>query len=415
MNNQNLILEIERYLNKLRSKENNINQYYAKELRDMSDRSKIMYLTSICKLFENNEQRNRSRRTKNLNSTILENVDINKLTKQDINDFLSCEWFDKLSNNTKNQYLIRIKKYLKFSNREDLIEELGDKSYKEEERTLSKTDLISREDLELILKYCNLKLKTLIMVLYEGALRIDEALNIRLKHIKFNGGYAILRVEISKTKQRDIPLIESIPYLKEYLNNKHFEPNDKIFPYKWNSTVNGTLDYLKKRLIRQYPEWKNKKLNPHIFRHSRLTELAAGKLNEAQIRKFAGWTPSSNMADIYFHLDDSDIIKILTNEEIQKPKPKKFKPIVCPICNVENNQQNYFCWKCNNILDETKRAETGLNLINLKENQEKIIRLLMNLYFKRITKEEYPDMELSREAEFELINQIVREYNDMIK
>ncbi len=39
----------------------------------------------------------------------------------------------------------------------------------------------------------------------------------------------------------------------------------------------------------------------------------------------------------------------------------------------------------------------------------------MNLYFKRITKEQFPDIELSKEAESELINQIVKEYNNMIK
>ena len=79
-------------------------------------------------------------------------------------------------------------------------------------------------------------------------------------------------------------------------------------------------------------------------------------------------------------------------------------------------------WKCNNILDENKGAEAGIHLIkqedeinSIKENQEKIIKLLMNLYFKRITKEQFPDIELSKEAESELINQIVKEYNNMIK
>ena len=102
----------------------------------------------------------------------------------------------------------------------------------------------------------------------------------------------------------------------------------------------------------------------HIFRHSRLTELAAGKLNEAQIRKFAGWTPSSSMAEIYFHLDDHDVINILTEGEIKKPEPKKFKAEVCRIYNAENNLQNTLCWKCNNVLDESKSTEAGLYLLN---------------------------------------------------
>ena len=168
MNNQNIISDIEKYLYKLRSKENNIGEYLSKEMRDLSNKSKIIYLISICKLFENDEQRNKSRRTKKLNPKPLRNVDVDKLTKQDINNYLSCKWFLNLSNATKNQHLVKVKKYLRFSNREDLIEALGDKRFKEKKKTLSKNDLVSRDDLELILKHCNLKLRTLIMVMYEG-------------------------------------------------------------------------------------------------------------------------------------------------------------------------------------------------------------------------------------------------------
>lgn len=200
MNNQSSILKVEKYLYRLKSKENNIDNYYTKEMRNLSIGSKIMYLISICKLFETNEQRNIKRGGNGLYSEPIETVDVNSLSKRDINEFLKCEWFNRLTNHTKNQHLIRIKKYLKFSNRQDLVKELGGLLFKEEKRILSKNDLISREDLKFILEHCNLKLRTLLMVLYEGALRIDEALNIQCKHIRFNGGYAILRVEKSKTK-----------------------------------------------------------------------------------------------------------------------------------------------------------------------------------------------------------------------
>ena len=104
-----------------------------------------MYLVSICKLFETNEQRNRKRGGKGLYSKPIENTDVNKLTKQDINEFLKSEWFNKLTNHTKNQHLIRIKKYLKFSNREDLVEEIVGLLFKEEKRILSMAlDAIAR-------------------------------------------------------------------------------------------------------------------------------------------------------------------------------------------------------------------------------------------------------------------------------
>ena len=431
MNNQSSILSVEKYFYRLRSKENNIDNYYNKQMRNMSIGSKIMYLVSICKLFETNEQRNRKRGGKGLYSKPIENTDVNKLTKREINEFLKCEWFNKLTNHTKNQHLIRIKKYLTFSNREDLVDEIGDLLFKKEKRTLSKNDLISRKDLKFILEHCNLKMRTLLMVLYEGALRIDEALNIKFKNIKFNGGYAILQVEKSKTKQRDLPLIESIPYLNEYFDKNSFKPNDRIFLYKRNTTVNTLLFFLKQRLEEQKPEWKSKKLYPHLFRHSRLTELAAGKLNEAQIRRFAGWTPKSTMAEIYFHLDDQDVINILTKGEIKKPEPKKFEAKGCRICNAENNFQNTLCWKCNNVLDESKSTEAGLYLINqtgkvdtlktefseIKEkilNMEKTIKLQEQYIFHLITKDtEYKDLKLDENTN--LTDRLIQEYNKILE
>ena len=434
MNNQNIISDIEKYLYKLRSKENNICEYHSKEMRDLSNKSKIIYLISVCKLFENDEQRNKSRRIKELNPKPLKNVDVDKLTKQDINNYLNCKWFLNLSNATKNQHLVKVKKYLRFSNREDLIEALGDKRFKEKKKTLSKNDLVSRDDLELILKHCNLKLRTLIMVMYEGALRIDETLNIRFKHVKFNGGYVNLRIETSKTKKRDIPLTESIPYLKEYFDNRNFEPNDKIFPYDWNTSLNVFLYNLAKKLAIKYPDrWKGRKLYPHIFRHSRLTELAAGKLNEAQIRKFAGWEPGSPMPEIYFHLDDSDIINILTKGNVKTPEPKIFEPVNCTICNAENNSQNLLCWKCKNLLDESKRIEAGIKIFtqpddieNIKDefselknklnNMENVLKLQEQYIFHLIAKDKYPDLEIREiSEEVDLTNVIIKTYNNASK
>jgi len=268
------------------------------------------------------------------------------------------------------------------------------------------------------------------MVMYEGALRRDELLNIRKKHIKFMSGYAILKIVKSKTLKRDIPLTESIPYLREYFDKYYNEPDDLIFPYKRPHYSNTYISGLKHRIAKKYPEWKTRILYPYLFRHSRLTELALTKLNEPQLNKIAGWTPDSNMGKVYFHLEDDDIIEIMTDGEIQKPKPKKFKPIICPICNVENNHQNYFCWKCNNILDESKSVEAGLYLINqtgkvdilktefseIKEkilNMEKTIKLQEQYIFYLITKDtKYKDLKL--DENINITDRLIQEYNKIL-
>ncbi len=351
-----------KYLERLTSKENNIENYYYKELKGKTDGTILNHLISIGKLFESEKQRNESCR--NLNKDFnLKNNNIDVFTEQDIKDFLDSDWWNKLSGSTQKTHVNRIKNYFEYSKREDLVNLLP-KKFKRKTEKLSNIDMITRDELDQILKYSNLKYRTLFMVLYEGALRIDEALNIRKKDIKFNHGYTILKIAVSKTYGRDIAVMDSTSYIKEYTGINDFEPEDKLFALKSNTSVNDYLNYILKKLVKKNPEqWKGKKLYPHLFRHSRLTELAKTKMNEAQLRKFAGWSAGSAMAKIYFHLDDSDVINILTNNVVKVPELEPTEPKMCKICNTENNQQNLFCWKCGNVINKEDKEKMGIELI----------------------------------------------------
>ncbi len=49
-----------------------------------------------------------------------------------------------------------------------------------------------------------------------------------------------------------------------------------------------------------------KKVWPHLFRHTRLTELAK-RYTEAELRLIAGWETDSKMPGVYVHLSGRDI------------------------------------------------------------------------------------------------------------
>ena len=273
------------------------------------------------------------------------------MVASDINKFLSTERFKKLKNKSKNLYILVIKNYLKYF---DI--ELKFPKYKEKKKELNKNKLITREDLNKMLEICNTKKKAMIMVLYEGALRRKELVNIKMKNVVFKDGFVDLYVEESKTIDRNIPLKESIPYLKEYFSENKFSPEDKIFGYH-EDNITMFLSRLNLKLKKIHPDW-SKHLYPHLLRHTRLTELAGTTLNEPLLRRFAGWTANSDMPKIYFHLDDSDLRKHLIQENgqnpIQKKKPKTFKQIVCKVCKAENTQQNVFCYKCGNVINKNR-------------------------------------------------------------
>lgn len=324
------------------------------------------------------------------------------LIKDDIKNLLSNEKFKKLSDRTKNTYLSELKKYFDYFGRKDLIELFP--KYKVKSKELNKTDLINRKELDLILKNVNIQKKAMIMINYEGALRREELVNILFKNVQFEEGFVNVYTGKSKTVMRNITLIESIPYLKEYINENDFKPEDNIFDFhpQWITTYYGRLtDKLKKK----YPDWK-KNLYPHLFRHSRLTELALTKLNEPQLRKFAGWTKDSQMASIYFHIDDTDIRNILVEQnghEYKKPKTKTFKKLICKSCKTENNQQNAFCYKCGHVVNKDRivvdRLEEKEDIELLKQENKEMKDELVAM--KDLYKEEMNDMREELKAMFD--------------
>ena len=97
---------------------------------------------------------------------------------------------------------------------------------KRKEKSIYKpTDLWTAEDDLFFLKYCPSKrMKCYHMVSRDLSCRPNEVLKLRIKDIQFktagNSQYAQVVVN-GKTGTRPIPLINSIPYVKDYLDYEH--------------------------------------------------------------------------------------------------------------------------------------------------------------------------------------------------
>ena len=119
--------------------------------------------------------------------------------------------------------------------------------------------------------------KALVQVLYESGCRIAELLTLRIRNVSFDDYGAILRVS-GKTGDRRVRIVASAPTLASWLDI-HPKRNDsecplwlsrasrtKLLPFNY-STANVLLRRLAKKAgIR-------KRVNPHLFRHSRATAL----------------------------------------------------------------------------------------------------------------------------------------------
>ena len=113
---------------------------------------------------------------------------------------------------------------------------------------------------------------------------------------------------MSKTKPRPIPIIYSIPYLSQWLNNhpNRDNPNASLFVRLYKGKYGQYTTTGLYLIIKNIAKCLNKEIYPHLFRHSRLTELAK-HLTEAELCKFAGWVIGSKQARRYVHLAHEDV------------------------------------------------------------------------------------------------------------
>ena len=289
---------------------------------------------------------------------------------------------------------------------------------KRKEQSIYKPDdLWTPEDDRIFLKYCpDKRIQCYHTISRDTSARPSELLKLRVKEINFklagNKTYAEISVN-GKTGSRIIPLFNSIPYIKDWMNN-HPQPgnsNALLLPSMNRATFGRKLSsqslnriYYKYRTER-FPrllkdgnvpiEDKNKIVellkkpwNPYIRRHTGLTEKSKMKqINEHQLRQLAGWSPRSQMHLKYIHYfgnEASDSLLEaygLVTKQQEQSKIMEYKQ--CPNCNDPNKPDSKFCSSCrmvltydayNETIEEKQQKESELQ--KLREKQEQDMRLM---------------------------------------
>ncbi|MCD6478276.1 MAG: tyrosine-type recombinase/integrase [Candidatus Diapherotrites archaeon] len=216
------------------------------------------------------------------------------------------------------------------------------------------SDLLQPEDIKkLIESALNERDKAFVSLLYESGARISEILSLRIEHIRFDDLGAIINIPAGKTGARRIRCVESVPYLKRWLNRHPLKDEPKAPLFCMLLSPKDPLDYanaraLLKRLARR--AGLKKRIHAHLFRHSRASYLAQ-YLTEAQMKEYFGWVQGSKMASCYIHLSgkqvDDAILRIYGKaKEDKREERSALAPRICPRCGEENAATNGFCERC---------------------------------------------------------------------
>jgi site-specific recombinase XerD len=218
-------------------------------------------------------------------------------------------------------------------------------------------DILSEEEISLAISHAtSVRDKAMIAVLYESGCRVGEFGGLRLRDITMEHDRFYLVCQ-GKTGQRKLTLVSSRAYLSDWLN---MHPGGLETPLWINlgrrnhgkAMTHGGIYQTIKRIFKR--SGIEKRVTPHLFRHSRATYLA-GHLTELKLCKYFGWIPGSKMASVYVHLSGRDIgddILELNGIIDEKKKSKShIMPQKCPRCGVQNPSEARFCSKCQQVLD----------------------------------------------------------------
>ena len=308
-------------------------------------------------------------------------------------------------------YLLRFFKWLYYPDinangrpKPDVIDNIP--RLKRKEQSIYKpTDLWTAEDNLLFLKYCPTeRTRCFHAISCDTGCRPHELLKLRIRDIAFknagNKQYAEVLVN-GKTGSRHIPLIDSIPYLKDYLGHEHPQPGNpsSILICGIGKSLARSLDTqsihkiymtLKNEVFTKLltnpnviPEDKQKikellkkPWNPYIIRHSALTEKSK-ILKEHVLRQHAGWSPRSQMHLRYLHYFGNESCESILEAYGIVTKDQKLsdalRPKQCPNCNEPNKPDGKFCAKCRMVLTYDAYSET-VEEKQIKDNEVKNLR-----------------------------------------
>jgi integrase len=247
--------------------------------------------------------------------------------------------------------------------------------------------ILSKAEVRRMIDACqNQRDRALIFVAYESGCRAGELLSLRLRDVEFDRYGAVLHVR-GKTGERRIRLIESVPDLQLWIS-MHPSKNEAGAPL-WPRTrqgkgkplgINGFADLLNK--VARYAGVE-KRVHPHLFRHTRATHLAR-ILTEAQMREFFGWSKDSKMPSVYVHLSGRDVDSTLLKhygirQEEAKVEDGELAPKACPRCGFVNPPSARYCQRCSACLDLT----TALQLEEKRKASDEIVARIVEELIRR--------------------------------
>jgi site-specific recombinase XerD len=242
------------------------------------------------------------------------------------------------------------------------------KAPKQNYETTDPHEILTKDEIEKLLLACTISRdRAIIGLLYEAGVRVSELARMRWKDVQFDEYGIRLYIDDKKTgKKRYSRLTMMTQYLSQWRNDYDGQrgkdglplPNAPLFITRERQT----LTYI--TVIRVIGRaMKNagieRKINPHLFRKSRITHMVSQGYQESIVKKSMWNNLNTTMFKTYVQLgeqqiDDEFLIQAGVKTKEQRDK-KALLPHPCTNCGTVNPPVAGFCFKCGQPVTEEAR------------------------------------------------------------
>lgn len=251
---------------------------------------------------------------------------------------------------------------------------------------LQSKDLLTTEDINKMIEVCDhLRDKAIICTLAESGCRLGEIAGCRIKDFQpLPDGGGKLTFPSSKTEIRTITVVRSASYVDNWIRThpKCNSPDEPLWITKDSKNYRQMNDNTIYGLIKKTAKKAGitKRIYPHLFRHTRATQLIKLGWSEPKVKKYLGWSEKSDVPYLYIHLSDNDMLEAVYELYglVEKTKDETgYEISICPKCRRSNPITNSFCYNCGSSLKEKapKKYEVP---------QELIEQIVVNPEFKKL-------------------------------
>jgi integrase len=187
--------------------------------------------------------------------------------------------------------------------------------------TVTRRDLLTPTEIAALLRACkDLYERALIEFLVESGCRIGEVMNLEAQDITSDESFLYVTVT-GKTGERTIPLFrDNLPSFQYHLVIQSTGP---VFHSRWYKeypiSYRAVLDMITN--IFYNAGVRKRKRTIHIFRHTKATYLVEIGVPEAIIKKFMGWSESSQIITTYTHLTNKSVKDFFSRFYGVNPEP----------------------------------------------------------------------------------------------